>query len=113
MSLLLARLVAAAAVQGRQGVAKLEDLPQHVVGGEVELDPGAKDLAEPLVLQHREPGVQPQTSLPNLTFWLGGSPSSTPLSTSLKLLLCSFLSFLLLDLLESVANCLTATISPS
>jgi len=71
MSLLLARLVAAAAVQGGQGVAKLEDLPQHVVGGEVEVDPGAEDLAEPLVLQHREPGVQPEHLPPELDLLAG------------------------------------------
>merc|ERR1712004_295755 len=78
MSLLLARLVAAAAVQGRQGVAKLEDLPQHVVGGEVEVDPGAKDLAEPLVLQHREPGVQPEHLPPELDLLAGRLPLLDP-----------------------------------
>ena len=72
-----------------------------------------KDIIRSKRCNHRRrEGGESTTSRPNLTLWLGGSPSSTPLRTSLKVLLCSFLSFLLLDLVESVARRLTDTIKP-
>ena len=60
VSLLFAWLVVGASIKDGQGVAKLKDLSEHVVGGEVEVDPRAENLAEPLVLEHSEPSVQPE-----------------------------------------------------
>merc|ERR1712004_415638 len=45
---------------------------------EVEVDPGAEDLAEPLVLQHREPGVQPEHLPPELDLLAGRLPLLDP-----------------------------------
>lgn len=78
VSLLLAWLVIGACIKDRQGVSKLKDLPEHMVGGEVEINPGSEDLAEPLVLEHGEPGVQPEHLPAELDLLAGRLPLLHP-----------------------------------
>merc|ERR1719234_2952419 len=78
ISLLLARLVIGTCIEDWQGVTKLKDLPEHVVGDEMEVDSRSKDLAEPLVLEHGEPGVQPEHLPPKLDLLAGRLPLLHP-----------------------------------